>query len=168
MQTIAFRSERLQFFPLQARFLRDYQKGFDEEAARYQLAEPFTHIRDAANYFHTCYEREQLGMSCVRLLIDDAGQFIGSIEADGLWGDTPDLGLWIAAAHRRNGYGEEALCRFLAVLREFGYSRFRYETDRRNLPSVRFVEKLGGEPDSMETVETPTGKRLELVLYRLS
>lgn len=147
--------------------MREYQKAFDAETARYQLADPFLHIRDAANYFHTCYEREQIGMSCVRLLVDDADRFIGSIEADGLWGDAPALGLWIAKAYRKQGYGEEALCRFISVLREFGYSRFRYETDKRNLPSVHLIEKLGAEPSSMETVETPNGKLLELVLYRI-
>ena len=147
--------------------MRPYQVAFTEPIARYQLAEPFTHIRDAAEYFHRCYEREQIGLSCVRLLADDNDRFIGSIEADGLWGDAPDLGIWIAEEHQRQGYAKEALSRFLAVLRDYGYSRFRYETDRRNLGSIRLVEAFGGEPDTCETVESPSGKRLELVLYRI-
>jgi len=125
------------------------------------------HIRDAADYFHRCYEREQIGLSCVRLLIDDRDRFIGSIEADGLWGDAPDLGIWIAEEFQGQGYAEEALSRFLAILREYGYSRFRYETDRRNLPSVRLAKKFHGEPDTEETVVSPSGKTLELVLYRI-
>jgi len=167
LQTASFRSERLQFFPLQARFLRPYQESFTEEIARYQLADAFTHIRDAADYFHRCYEREQIGLSCVRLLADDSNRFVGSIEADGLWGDAPALGIWIAKEHQGQGYAEEALSRFLSVLREYGYSHFRYETDKRNLASIRLVQKFRGEPDTEETVESSSGKQLQLVLYRI-
>jgi len=147
--------------------LHAYQQAFTEEIARYQLAEAFTHIRDAAEYFRRCYEREQIGLSCVRLLVDDHDRFIGSIEADGLWGDAPDLGIWIAEKYQRQGYAKEALCRFLSVLRDYGYSRFRYETDRHNRASVHLIENLGGEPDTAETVVSPSGKTLELILYRI-
>ena len=102
------------------------------------------------------------------MLVDDAGHFIGSIEADELWGDAPDLGIWIAEAYQGQGYAQEALGQFLSILREYGYSRFRYETDKRNLASVRLAQKFGGDPDTEETVETPAGKRLELILYRIS
>lgn len=147
--------------------MRPYQTAFTEDVTRYQLAEPFTHIRDAADYFHRCYEREQIGLSCVRLLVDDADRFIGSIEADGLWGDAPDLGIWIAKEYWGQGYAEEALSRFLAVLREYGYSRFRYETDKRNVASIRLAETFGGEPDTEETVVSASGKQLHLRLYRI-
>ena len=153
--------------PLQARYLSDYFRAFDRNVTRHQMAEPFAHIGQAADYFHACWLREQARLSFIRIAVTPEDELLGSVEAHNLWGDTPKLGLWISAAHQGKGYGAEALCTLLDFLRGQGYVRFAYETDCANLPSVRLAQRLGGTVVRREEVRTESGKRLQLDLYEI-
>ena len=133
--------------PLRAAYLRDYLNGFDAEAARYQFAETFPHIRDAAEYFHDCYLREQARMGFVRLIVSKDGSFMGSV--------------------RGQGYGREALLLLVEFLVQRGYHRFHYETDMRTAASVRLIEGLNAQKIAHEDVCSKHGKQLYLDLYEL-
>ena len=167
MTTDRIEGQRLTLIPLRAAYLRDYLNGFDAEAARYQFAETFPHIRDAAEYFHDCYLREQARMGFVRLIVSKDGSFMGSVEAHGLWGQTVDLGLWLTTSCRGQGYGREALLLLVEFLVQRGYHRFRYETDMRNAASVRLIEGLNAQKIAHEDVCPKHGKQLYLDLYEL-
>ena len=92
---------------------------------------------------------------------------MGSVEAHGLWGQTVDLGLWLATSCRGQGYGREALLLLVEFLVQRGYHRFHYETDMRNAASVRLIEGLNAQKIAHEDVCSKHGKQLYLDLYEL-
>ena len=78
----------------------------------------------------------------------------------------PELGIWLKKAAHGNGYGLEtitALKNWAEVNLEF--DRLLYPVDRRNFPSRRIPERLGGKVVSQSKVISWGGAELDEVVY---
>lgn len=81
---------------------------------------------------------------------------------------TPELGIWLKKNAHSKGYGQEAV-RTLVKWSEnnIDLDYFIYPVDRRNIPSRKIPESLGGQIFEDYKLKTPTGKILDLVVYRI-
>ena len=132
-------SKEIRLVPLDSRFLFPYYKNFTENVTRYQMADPFETPLEAAEYFRECKERESAGYSIIRIIVDEDGRFIGSIEANALIGPVPCIGLWIAEEFRNKGFGSKALNLMIELLRSQGYKYDLYETDEHNQSAIALL-----------------------------
>ena len=78
----------------------------------------------------------------------------------------PELGIWIKKAAHGNGYGLEAI----AALKDWAETnleldRLLYPVDRRNFPSRRIPERLGGKIVSTAKRVSMGGEELDEVIY---
>jgi len=104
------------------------------------------------------------------ILSKSTGEFLGCC---GLHGEgkvrTPELGIWIKKSAHGSGYGREAV----HLLVNWSWNNidldyFTYPVDRKNVASSKIPESLGGEVVEALKVETPTGKILDEVVYKIN
>lgn len=107
------------------------------------------------------------GETLILSILSKNGEFLGSVEIQGLTGDCPELGIWIIKSEHNKGYAYEALCAALDyVYSRYGKDKFFYEADIRNEASIKLLHKLEGEYEiieqEIEEVTTDSGKTLKL------
>lgn len=152
--------------PLGPEFSDEYFAAFDDSVTRYQAAEPFESRAACAEYLSCLKEQNASGLALAFAIVSD-GSFCGSIEAHGLWTPIPDIGIWLKTGCRGHGIAQEALRLLSEKLHALGFTRFFYETDARNEPSLRLVRKLRSRPVSSvpEPLVTEAGKQLRLIRF---
>jgi RimJ/RimL family protein N-acetyltransferase len=95
-------------------------------------------------------------------------EFIGHGGLHHVDSTTPELGIWIKESAHGQGYGREAvtaLCDWAVTHLDFDY--LKYPVDRRNLPSRRIPELLGGVVEAKYQMMNASGNRLDLLEYRI-
>ena len=96
-------------------------------------------------------------------------EFLGCV---GLHGEknvrTPELGIWLKQAAHGSGYGREAVHLLVNwAIANIDFDYFLYPVDRRNIPSRKIPESLGGKVVKEFENTTPTGKFLDMLVYRI-
>ena len=103
------------------------------------------------------------------ILSKKKGEFLGCC---GLHGEgkirTPELSIWLKKSAHGSGYGREAIQTLMNWSRNnIDFDYFIYPVDRKNIASSKIPESLGGEIMAELKVETPNGKILEEVVYKI-
>jgi [ribosomal protein S5]-alanine N-acetyltransferase len=103
------------------------------------------------------------------ILAKATSEFLGCV---GLHGEnkvrTPEIGIWLKKGAHGNGYGREAVHLLVNWTREnIDIDYFIYPVDRRNIASRKIPESLGGKITKEFENITPTGKFLDMLVYRI-
>ena len=81
--------------------------------------------------------------------LDEAGQIVGIIdlrhELNDFLKDFGNCGYSVHPAHRCKGYATEMLRQICGIAKAAGMTELHLSVERSNLPSVRTIEKNGGE-----------------------
>jgi RimJ/RimL family protein N-acetyltransferase len=81
---------------------------------------------------------------------------------------TPELGIWVKKAAHGHGYGREAITGLTGwAMQNLDFDYLVYPVDRRNLPSRRIPEALGGVIEAEYTMTNASGNLLEILEYRI-
>lgn len=156
-------TQRLVLAPFTRAYLQDYYEEFTPEVAQYQYPDPFETLADAGELVSGFLEQMKQGNMLELVILLKDGTFLGSMEAFGLRDKRPELGLWLKTSAQGKGYGYEALRGLVTYLNEMDrYEAYLYEADRRNLPSIKLVQKFPHEERGCEEVTTESGKGLFL------
>ncbi len=158
---------RVTIEPFDMKFLGDYCRGFDEEAAKYQWPDPFESEDDAREMIQGFLDEMEADETLFYSVLDGEGSFVGGVEMHGLSERCPELGVWIVKSQQRKGYAYEALKALLDKAKaEYGKTEFFYEADIRNEGSNGLLKKLEGDyeitPLEVEEMVTDSGKELKL------
>ena len=165
---VLFRTERLTICKFSFDFLEDYYRELTDEVTKYQFPDSFKSPDAAREVMSGFMEDMEDGRMLELVMLAPDGEFIGSMEAFGTDGETPEVGLWIKSSAHHMGYGYEALRGLIDYLNaRKKYRYYIYEVDVRNLPSVRLVGKFHSEKGGSEEVTTGSGKTLKLQTYRV-
>lgn len=165
---VLFRTERLIVRAFSYDFLEDYYRELTDAITKYQFPDSFRSL-DAANEVMSGFVKDmELGRMLELVMLTPDGEFVGSMEAFGVDGETPEVGIWVRSAAHHMGYGYEALRGLIGYLNaRKKYRYYIYEVDVRNLPSVHLVEKFRFEKGGYEEVVTDSGKTLKLQTYHI-
>lgn len=80
----------------------------------------------------------------------------------------PELGIWLKIAAHGRGYGREAIAMLIDWARaHVVFERLLYPVDRRNAPSVRIPESLGGKIIGARKQVSQSGRELDEVIYAI-
>lgn len=162
------KSQRLIIVNFSNEYLEDYFTEFTDEITQFQYPDSFKDIQAAEQLVSHFVAEMQRGEMLEMVILTPGGEFIGSIEAFGIKGETPEVGLWIKKSAQGLGYGREALTAMLSYLSaEEKYQYFIYEADVRNQKSLRLVESFDCEKKGCEDVTTESGKKLRLQTYHI-
>ncbi len=159
-------SDRLRIRSIQKKYIPVYYRELDEEITKYQYPDPFENVETAEKVLGDFMQGQKEGRDIFCVMLDQKGNFVGSVEAHGIDTSSPEVGIWIAREQQGKGYGEEGIRRIMEFVRKNRSVRyFIYEADYRNQASVRLVEKLGGEKTEQNEITTVSGKHLVLDMY---
>lgn len=159
-------TNRLVLRPASPEYAAAYFEEFSEEIARYQFPAPFENLEAARAFLLEAQAQRELGEELVCTIFRAHGEFLGSAEMRNISSPTPEAGLWLKKTAQGMGYGKETMEAFLRFFRENGQiDFFVYETDRRNLASMKLIKALGGECEAAYDVEGALGKLLRLKLF---
>lgn len=126
-------------------------------------------IEDTLEFIHTVRTDMECG-KCLNMVILDAGssEFYGCASLHNADTRTPEFGLWVKKYAHGNGYGREAIRGLIAWADEnLVYDWLVYPVDRRNTPSRKIPENLGGIIAGTYETRSSDGAWLDIVEYRI-
>ncbi|MCR4329929.1 MAG: GNAT family N-acetyltransferase [Candidatus Roizmanbacteria bacterium] len=166
---ISIESERLKLIPTTEKYAQEIFKEFSNDLTVFMYPKPAKKIDETLSYIslsrQTMEKGEQLQVVILNKLTNE---FIGHGGISGLNTDTPELGIWIKKSAHGNKFGREAV----KALKEWTdknklYTYIMYPVDKRNIPSRKIAESLGGVIEDEYKKENMSGNILDEVEYRI-
>jgi [ribosomal protein S5]-alanine N-acetyltransferase len=168
--SITIEDDRLQLVAISDKFERDIFEEFTSEITHYMFPSPAKDIEVTRRFIDESIRNMQIGNNLQLVILSKTtGAFLGCC---GLHGEesiiTPEIGIWVKKNAHGSGYGREAV-RTLVYwsCNNIDLDYFIYPVDRRNVASSKIPEYLGGEVIQELMTETPTGKILDKVVYKI-
>lgn len=151
-------------------FEQDIFQEFTSEITLYMFPSPAEDIEETRSFIVESRRSMQAGNNLqFAILSKKKGEFLGCC---GLHGEgkvrTPELGIWLKKSAHGSGYGREAIQTLVNWSRNnIDFDYFIYPVDRKNIASSKIPESLGAEIVGECKVETPNGKILDEVVYKI-
>ena len=146
LRSTSIDSERLRLVPTSPIYAEDMFAEFTAEVTTFMGPKPAEVVEETFAFLAGAVDDLVHGRCLqVAILLKASSEFLGHAGLYDLTSRTPELGIWIKRSAHGNGYGREAveaLVRWAIGSVEFDY--LLYPVDRRNLPSRRIPESLGG------------------------
>jgi RimJ/RimL family protein N-acetyltransferase len=102
------------------------------------------------------------------VLLAETGEFLGHGGMHDVDSPTPELGIWLKKSAHGQKYGIEAVTAVVHwACDNLDVRYLRYPVDRRNVPSRRIPEALGGVIEAEYGWTSDAGRELDLVEYRI-
>lgn len=161
---------RLRLVAVSENFEADIFKEFTSEITRYMFPPSAKDISETRHFIAESKRSMRIGKNLQFAVIAKSGEeFLGCC---GLHGKdktrTPELGIWIKKSAHGKGYGREAIHTLVSwSWNNIDLDYFTYPVDRKNIASRKIPESLGGEVIQEVKIETPTGKILDEVVYKI-
>lgn len=98
----------------------------------------------------------------------ETGEFLGCAGIHKINTDTPTLGIWTKKSAHGHGFGKEAITALKSWADEnLKYKYLIYPVDKRNIPSRKIPESLGGLIAGEYKKTNQSGKVLQTLEYRI-
>ncbi|GBC60027.1 hypothetical protein DENIS_0969 [Desulfonema ishimotonii] len=167
---VEIETERLVLRPVSMKYADVIYRNFTAQITRYMYPAPPEKIRDTGAFIRNSMKRRKQGTELVlAILCRKSGEFIGCCGIHAEKNPArPELGIWIKAAFHGHGCGREAVAGLKAwAERTVAYEYLVYPVDRRNIPSRKIAEAIGGRVADAVKVEALHGGILDEVIYRI-
>ena len=169
-RSVAINAERIRLQAISRKFTEEIYQNFTPNITQYMMPAPPSERADTAAFVESALlgldRRDDLNLViCLR----DGGEFLGIC---GLYArghpNEPELGIWLKKAAHGHGYGLEAI----TALKKWADSQLEYErllfpVDRRNTPSRRIPEELGGRMIAEKKITSMSGTELDIVVFAI-
>ena len=168
--SLILKSDRLQLLIIDNRFENDIFHEFTEEVTTYMIPSPAENIEQTRNFIATSIRGIKSGYNLQFVVVSKTtGEFLGNC---GLHGEnktkTPEIGIWLKKNAHGKGYGREAVNTLVNwSSNNIDLDYFIYPVDRRNIPSRKIPESLGGQIFREYHETTSIGKTLDIVVYKI-
>ena len=168
LRELVIESPRVRLVAISEAYTEDIFRNFSADIARYMLPAPAADISDTRAFVSTALLELDRGDD-LHFVICRRGddEFLGVCGLHGTRRpDEPELGIWLKAQAHGSRYGREAI----GALRDWAelhleFARLIYPVDRRNIPSRRIAEALGGKIVEEKKVLSMSGAELDEVIY---
>jgi len=163
-------TSRLSLRPITPDDAKSIFPAFTPEITKFMIPKSPREIADTETWVSAAIAADSAGTDfhwIIRRL--ESGDFLGvcGLHCRGD-SDSPELGIWLAKQAQGSGFGHEAIAAVVAwVPANITCSNLSYPVDRRNIPSRKIPERLGGEVFGEKKVENMAGLLLDLVIYRI-
>ena len=162
-------TERLRLIPISEKYAQDIFQEFTEEVTTYMFPRSPKRIEDTLEFIRPAMMKMARGEELqVVILLKETGEYLGGGGIHGLITDTPELGIWIKQSAHGHKYGREAVTALKKwVDKNIPYKYIKYPVDKRNIPSRKIAESLGGIVEAEYKKENMAGNILDDVEYRI-
>lgn len=126
-------------------------------------------LAETTEWFEKTIAKNQAGEQWSALVFDKAtDELFGGAGIHHIDTKNPEPGIWLKESAWGHGYGREAI----VALKEWAdaeldYVYLEYPVVRKNQPSIKIAEFFGGRIEKEYMMDTPSGKKLDLVEYHI-
>lgn len=171
LTSLCLEGERIRLRSIHPRYAPAIFQEFTEEIALLMLPKPADDIEETLIFISTSIEGMQGGWDlALAILVQENEEFLGCCGLHGRGNPlTPELGIWLKKSAHGNKYGREAigvLCGW--ALKNLIFDYLVYPADRKNVPSRKIPESMGGTVCEERKAPTMRGGFLDEVVYHLS
>jgi ribosomal-protein-alanine N-acetyltransferase len=169
LEPVSLESARLMLAPIAFNYTDVIFQEFTAEITRFMHPKPATAIGETTQFIRDAIQRIRNGtdLTCVILKKDNA-EFLGVCGIHQIHTETPELGIWTKKSAHGCGYGREAIhCLKAWADENLEYEYLSYPVDKRNLPSRKIPESLGGKVYREYEQMNLSSQLLDLVEYRI-
>jgi RimJ/RimL family protein N-acetyltransferase len=159
---------RLVLKPIAVEYTHEIFKEFTPEITTYMFPRSPSHISETEQAIEKAGRQREDGTGLNFVILDKQNnEFLGVCALHGTRNARePELGIWLKKAAHKKALGREAI----GVLkswceRTLSIDGFLYPVDRRNQPSRKIAEALGGEVVREEKVQSMSGRELDELIY---
>lgn len=160
-------TERLQLVPVSKKYAEKIFREFTLEVTTYMFPKPAETINDTLAFITMAQEQLHKGESFnVSILQQDTQELLGGGGINNINTAIPELGIWIKKSAHGHTYGREAVTGLKNwAEKNLSYDYLIYPVDKRNIPSRKIAESLGGVIKKEYEKINQSGKRLDMVDY---
>lgn len=144
-------------------------ENFTEEITTYMVPAPAKEIAETHRVVDNFIRQRSEGTDLVFAILNhETGEFLGLCGLHHIDTKTPELGIWTKAGAHGSHVGRRAIWTLYAWGKEhLSYDYIKYPVDRKNVPSRKIPESLGGVLEDEYKVQNMAGAMLDIVEYRL-
>ena len=170
LSTLSIEGKRIHLISISRAFEQNIFEEFTSDITTYMIPKPADSIEETRAFIEASLEGFARADNLVFVILDkQTDEFLGCCGLHGRSGVTnPEFGIWLKRSAHGRGLGREAI----RILAEWAQERMRlesfvYPVDKRNLPSRKIPESLGGVVFAEGVDEGMAGNVLEEVVYRI-
>jgi ribosomal-protein-alanine N-acetyltransferase len=159
---------RLVLKPVSSAYAAEIFQEFTPEITMYMMPRSPSHISETEHFIGLATAQRQNGTDLGFVILDkQSEEFLGVCGLHGTHNSKqPEVGLWLKKAAHKKGFGRETV----NVLKDWceqalDVEGLVYPVDRRNLPSRRIPEALGGTIVDERKEINMSGNELDEVVY---
>ena len=161
---------RLLLKPIASEYADEIFKEFTPEITTYMFPRSPSDISETEQFIADACKQREAGTDLVFVILDKQNSdFLGVCGLHGTQkAEEPEFGIWLKKAAHKRALGREAIGVLKAWCeRTLFINAFVYPVDRRNEPSRKIPEALGGKVVSEKKVQTMSGGELDELIYRI-
>jgi RimJ/RimL family protein N-acetyltransferase len=158
---------RLLMVPITGTWREDIFREFTSDITTWMYPAPAADISETDQFIASSIETLAAGTNFqVVILKRSTGEFLGCSGLHKLDTPNPELGIWIKKSAHGQGYGREAIAGLVNWAgKNLTCDHLVYPVDRRNTPSRKIPESLGGIMKREFKAKGMSGNALDLIEY---
>lgn len=146
--SVSIESNRLLQVPIEMQYSKDIFQHFTSEITKYMYPKPPNDLVQTETLVSYSIQDLENGTDLQLVILDKtSGEFLGCSGLHHLRARVPELGIWLKKEAQNRAYGQEAIGAIVSwARRNIRFSALKYPVDKRNIPSKKIPERLGGVP----------------------
>jgi ribosomal-protein-alanine N-acetyltransferase len=159
---------RLVLKPITSGYAAEIFQEFTPEITTYMLPRSPSHISETEQFIAEACKQRAAGTDLGFVILDKlSSEFLGVCGLHGTRNPRqPEFGIWLKKAAQKKALGREAISVLKAWCEQtLAVEGFIYPVDRRNQPSRRIPEALGGRIVDEKKEMNMSGNELDEVIY---
>ncbi|HEY9803666.1 MAG TPA: GNAT family N-acetyltransferase [Leptolyngbyaceae cyanobacterium] len=169
LEKLSLESKRLILQPILLEYTKDVFREFTTEITTFMYPKPAFSLGETEKIIKDMIlQRENHTNLVLVILKKDSLEFLGICEVGAINTDTPELGIWLKKSAHGHGFGREAVYVLKNwVDKNLEYNYLSYPVDKRNIPSRKIAESIGGKVFREFQQINKSGYLLDEVEYRI-
>lgn len=169
LEQISLESKRLILQAISLEYTEDVFREFTSEITTFMYPKPAQSISETEKIITDMIQQLENKTDLVLVILNkDNLEFLGICEVGAIDTDIPELGIWLKKLAHGHGFGREAIYALKDwVDKNLQYNYLSYPVDKRNIPSRKIAESLGGKVFREFQQINNSGNLLDEVEYRI-
>jgi RimJ/RimL family protein N-acetyltransferase len=166
---IIIETERLLLAPILRKYSSDIFEEFTNEITTFMSPKPAKKIEETYEFVDGSIKKMAGGEELQMVVLNkNTKEFLGCAGLHHIDTKTPELGIWTKKSAHGHKYGREAIAGLVDWARNnLDFDYLTYPVDKRNIPSRKIPESLGGVIGKEFKKKNLSGDVLDEIEYRI-
>lgn len=167
--SITIQTTRLSLIPISRDYAQDIFREFTKDITTFMYPKPADKIEETYRFIDDSIKKNNIGEQLQIVIFHTrTKEFLGCAGLHYINTRTPELGVWIKKSAHGFGYGREAIAGLENwAQKNLDFDYIKYPVDKRNTPSRKIPESLGGVVATEFKQKNMSGDELDEVEYRI-